>query len=103
MKYVNYIHYAGTSDEVAALRPAHRAYLAELAARGKLAASGPLTDFTGALFIYEADSLAEAQQIAADDPYAIGGVLTDSELKQWQLLFSDTDLLATEAAAPPTS
>jgi uncharacterized protein YciI len=93
LKNDNYIHYAGTSDEVSALRPAHREYLAQLSAQGKLAASGPMTDLSAALFVYEADSLEAAEQIAADDPYAIGGVLIDAELKEWNLIFSDASLL----------
>ncbi len=46
---------------------------AELFAEGKLAAGGPFTDGSGALFIYAADSLAAAEGIVAADPYQIGG------------------------------
>ena len=39
------------SDRRMAVRPAHRAYLTELKAAGKLVAAGPFTDQTGALLV----------------------------------------------------
>jgi uncharacterized protein YciI len=97
MKYVNYIHYAGGSDAVGAIRPAHREYLAGLSANGQLVASGPFTDGSGALFIYEAGSLEQAEQLAAADPYAIGGVLIDSTVSEWELLRANPELLAIDS------
>ncbi|WP_300603476.1 hypothetical protein [Trebonia sp.] len=39
MKFANYIRYVQDADAVAAIRPAHRAYLHGLLERGQLAAS----------------------------------------------------------------
>ena len=54
MKVVNYAAYASAPWRVAALRPAHREYLAWLHADGRLVACGPFTDGSGGLFIYDA-------------------------------------------------
>lgn len=48
--------------------PHHLAYLAELRAAGKIELSGGFTDLSGGAVIVRADSLAEAQAIAANDP-----------------------------------
>ena len=60
MKYAACIRY-GNSDQIATVRPRHREYLGSLKEQGKLAASGPFTDDSGALIIYEAESEAEAR------------------------------------------
>ena len=41
------------TDRRMEVRPAHREYLAELKAAGKLVAAGPFTDQTGALLVYD--------------------------------------------------
>lgn len=48
--------------------PHHLAYLAELRAAGKIELSGGFTDLSGGAVIVRADSLEEAQAIAANDP-----------------------------------
>jgi uncharacterized protein YciI len=68
-------------------RPAHRAYLQELLDRGNLIQSGPFSDDSGALLIYEADSQAALQAILDKDPYWISGSLSDVEIKEWTIVF----------------
>ena len=67
------------------IRPNHRAYLQQLVASGKLHESGPWTDDSGALIIYEAADEAEARSLLAADPYAGGGegVIARVEIKGW--------------------
>jgi uncharacterized protein len=93
MKYADYIRYVDDQEAIAAIRPAHRAYLAGLLAEGKLAAAGPFADGAGALFIYEADSAEVAAELAATDPYTIGGVIKEHTIEPWQLVYSNTSLL----------
>jgi uncharacterized protein YciI len=50
-------------------RPVHREYLRSLLDAGKLSMSGPWADDTGALIIYEAEDMAEAERILDGDPY----------------------------------
>jgi uncharacterized protein len=93
MKFANYIHYIDELDRVASVRPSHRAYLANLLAEGKLAAAGPFADGTGALFIYEAESLELAHQFADEDPYTRNEVIRTQVIAQWDLVYSDVELL----------
>jgi uncharacterized protein YciI len=67
------------------IRPKHREYLQQLVANGKLHESGPWTDDSGALIIYEAADEAEARALFAADPYSGGGegVVARVEFKGW--------------------
>jgi uncharacterized protein len=93
MKVVNYAAYTSVPSRVAALRPAHREYLATLHAEGRLVACGPFTDGSGALYIYETGSLAEAEEVLAADPYHIGGVFAGCRLSAWEIIKANPVLL----------
>ncbi len=71
-----------------AVRPRHRVYLQELLADGKLHESGPFTDETGALIVYDTEDEAEARQLLADDPYTEAGVIAEVSLREWNILFA---------------
>jgi uncharacterized protein YciI len=93
MKVVNYAAYVTAAEKVAALRPAHREYLAQLHADGRLVACGPFMDGSGALYIYETGSLAAAEEILAADPYYIGGVFADCRLSAWEIIKANPGLI----------
>jgi uncharacterized protein YciI len=86
MKIINYATYVDDHEVVARIRPAHRRYMAQLPTDGNLVAGGPFGDGTGALFIYEVDSLDEAQAIVAVDPYSTDGAFAQTELKVWNVV-----------------
>ncbi|MFN8590047.1 MAG: YciI family protein [Thermomicrobiales bacterium] len=67
-------------------RPSHREYLRSLFDAGKLAMSGPWADDTGAMLIYEADSLADAEALLNADPYRAAGVLADARIREWRVV-----------------
>jgi uncharacterized protein len=96
MKIVNYAAYISSQDKVAALRPAHREYMAQLLAEGKLVAGGPFTDGSGALFIYETESLATAEAIVEADPYQVGGAFASYQLSAWEIVKANPDLIPAE-------
>ena len=98
MKYVNYAAYTADKAKILALRPQHRQYLSEIFKRGNLVAAGPFPDDSGAVFIYEAGSDLEAFEIANNDPFARNRVFERFEVKAWNLVFCNPDLL--RAAAP---
>jgi uncharacterized protein len=79
-RYMALLHF--TDDEALRLetRPRHREYLQSLLADGKLAMSGPWADDTGAMLIYEAESLEAAQALLDADPYRAAGVLADARI-----------------------
>ncbi|GEN79114.1 hypothetical protein AFE02nite_08480 [Actinotalea fermentans] len=56
------------TPERLAARPAHRAIVAELHARGVVHAAGPFADDSGALVLVDGD-LATAEEVLAGDPY----------------------------------
>lgn len=93
MKVVNYAAYASVPWRVAALRPAHREYLAMLHADGRLVACGPFTDGSGALYVYETGSLAEAEEILAADPYQISGIFAGCTLSAWDIITANPALI----------
>ena len=71
-------------------REKHLAFLDSLGKRMKTA--GPFmneegSEPRGSLVIIEADSLAEAKGIAAQDPYNIAGVFESVEVRPWKWLF----------------
>lgn len=67
-------------------RPSHREYLSSLLGDGKLAMSGPWADDTGAMLIYEAETLEAAQALLDADPYRAAGVLADARIKEWRVV-----------------
>lgn len=86
MKYAAIIQY-GNPEQIAKVRPVHREYLTSLKEQGKLFASGPFTDDSGALIIYEADSLDEARQLIENDPFHEAGVFVSYDLREWNRVF----------------
>lgn len=87
MKYAAVIQYHEDQEKVEAIRPAHREYLGGLKAQGKLWASGPFTDGSGALIIYEAESPEEAATLLENDPFCTGGVFARWEIRPWRQVF----------------
>lgn len=73
----------GDAEQRLATRPAHREYLKGLLDGGKLVASGPWVDDSGALIIYEAADEAEARALIAADPYNTGEIVANLELREW--------------------
>ncbi|WP_105190256.1 YciI family protein [Pseudoalteromonas sp. T1lg48] len=77
-----------------AARPAHLARLQELESQGRLLVAGPLpavdnndpgeAGFTGSLVIAEFESLQQAREWAAEDPYIAAGVYDNSIVKPFK-------------------
>ena len=70
-----------------ATRPAHLEYLRPFIPR-ILAAGGFLDDdgtiASGGMIIFDTDSRAEAEQLAANDPYQLAGVFERVEIRRWR-------------------
>jgi uncharacterized protein YciI len=65
------------------VRPTHREYLKTLVEAGKLEQSGPFTDDSGAMLVYDAEDLAEVQELLANDPYAPNGIVAEVTINEW--------------------
>ena len=70
------------------VRPNHRAFLQTQLDAGSLVSSGPFTDDSGALLVYEAESPEALQAILDQDPFwKTDGVLATVSIKEWNILF----------------
>jgi uncharacterized protein YciI len=92
MKFVVIAEYIADAEKVAAIRPEHRTYCRELRDSGQLAASGPFTDGTAALFIYEVDSAETAEAILRADPFFASGVMARWQIRPWLATNANRDL-----------
>lgn len=85
-KFAAILTYVSDADSLSEVRPRHREYLSGLLAEGKLDRSGPFPDGSGALIIYDAEDLAEAQVLLANDPFSKNGLVTEVKLKEWNVV-----------------
>lgn len=87
--YTATLTYTDDKDRIQEVRPIHREYLKTLLDSGKLHESGPFTDDSGALIIYNAESEAEAQELLGNDPFSKNGVIIDATVKEWKIVMSN--------------
>jgi uncharacterized protein YciI len=83
MKYAAVIEYIPDAEKVQSIRPRHREYLSGLKETGKLFASGPFVDGSGALIIYEADSAQQAEDLLTNDPFYQAGIFEAWVIREW--------------------
>lgn len=85
--------YAPRSGDLDAVRPRHRAFLADLLAAGSLLASGPFdlaegrseppSGDAGALLLVRADDAAAALALLDPDPFHQAGLITRRNARGW--------------------
>jgi uncharacterized protein YciI len=92
MKFAAIIEYSQDKAKIAQVRPGHRQYLAGLRERGQLAASGPFTDDSGALIIYEAGARDEAEALLKGDPFFQNGIFVSYQLRPWNAVIANREL-----------
>jgi uncharacterized protein YciI len=92
MKYAAVIEYLQDPARIQSLRPVHRQYLATLRERGQLAVSGPFTDDSGALIVYEAGSPEEAEKLLQGDPFHQNGIFVRYVLRPWNPVIANREL-----------
>jgi uncharacterized protein YciI len=92
MKYAAIIEYSRDQEKIQSLRPTHRQYLATLRQRGQLAVSGPFTDDSGALIVYEAASAEEAEKLLEGDPFHQNGIFLSYVMRPWNPVTANREL-----------
>jgi uncharacterized protein YciI len=92
MKFAAIIEYLQDKAKIAEVRPVHRQYLTGLRAAGQLAISGPFTDDSGALIVYEAGSKEEAEKLLQNDPFNTNGIFVRYQLRPWNPIFANREL-----------
>jgi uncharacterized protein len=93
MKYAAIAVYTSDASIIAKARPLHREYLAGLIQQGMLVISGPFADDSGGLLIYEAETSTQVEKLIAEDPFATQGVFVSWEIRPWNVVFVNRELL----------
>jgi uncharacterized protein len=92
MKFAAIIEYTRDQGKIQKVRPVHRQYLASLREHGQLAASGPFTDDSGALIIYEAATREDAEKLLQGDPFYENGIFLHYVLRPWNPVIANREL-----------
>ena len=92
MKFAANIEYIQDKIKIGEIRPIHRQYLASLKDSGKLAASGPFLDDSGALIVYEAATKEEAEAILQGDPFHQHGIFVRWTIRPWNPVICNREL-----------
>lgn len=79
--------YSASPEELTAVRPEHRAWLAEQFASGSLLASGPMVDMPTALLIWRSESLESLSHLLDQDPFDIAGLIGERTIAEWNPVF----------------
>lgn len=79
--------YAASAEDLAAVRPTHREWLAEQLEAGALLASGPMVDMPTALLIWRAESLEALSALLDQDPFDIAGFIGERTIAEWNPVF----------------
>jgi uncharacterized protein YciI len=92
MKFPALIEYITDTERIEAVRPAHRQYLRSLLEKGQLAATGPFLDGWGALIVYEANSIEEAEALLKADPFCANGIFVRWTIRPWNCVMANREL-----------
>ena len=79
--------YADQPEVIAEHRPAHREYIASLLGEGGLIASGRTEggETPSALLLFQAESIAEVENVLDPDPFWTLGLIEKREIVEWIL------------------
>ena len=80
---VEYHYVTDRDEEMAELRPSHRAFNGALADRGRLLAAGPYVGTHDALIVVRADDEAGALSLLEDDPFHKAGFIAERVPREW--------------------
>ena len=83
MRFLYFYLMADAPDGVRAAAPEHAAYWRDLPLG--YYEGGPFADRQGGLVVFDADSLGEAERLAADDPFRRRDLIDEYWLKEWLL------------------
>jgi uncharacterized protein YciI len=92
MKFAAIIEYSQDKAKVDSVRPVHRQYLVGLKERGQIVATGPFTDGSGALIIYEAPTKEDAEALLRADPFHVNGVFLSWQLRPWNPVIANREM-----------
>lgn len=80
---VEYRYVTDKDEEMAAVRPSHRAFNGRLADEGRLLAAGPYVGTHDALIVVRAEDETGALALLEDDPFHQAGYITERLPREW--------------------
>ena len=80
---VEYRYVTDRDEEMAEVRPSHRAFNGSLADRGLLLAAGPYVGTHDALIVVRAEDEAGALALLEDDPFNQAGFIAERIPREW--------------------
>jgi uncharacterized protein len=80
---VTYSYGPEAADRRAELLPEHRAWLKTIDDEGRVLGAGIFPDKSGALLVFEAESLDAIQRDLEADPFARAGAIVKTDIKEW--------------------
>ena len=80
---VEYRYVTDKDEEMAAVRPSHRAFNGRLADEGLLLAAGPYVGTHDALIVVRAEDEAGALSLLEDDPFQQAGFISERIPREW--------------------
>ena len=80
---VEYVYNPDQNELRAQHRPEHREWLEELVEQGRVLASGPFADGSGALLVFTSDTEADLNQLVSQDPFAREGAISAVKTVEW--------------------
>ena len=81
---VEYVYEAGSDELRNEHRPAHRAWLQQLADDGRVLSAGAFADGAGALLLMVADDESELLTLLKQDPFAVAGAISGMKTTAWK-------------------
>ncbi len=82
---VHYTYSSAQNGQRDLYRAAHRGYLRELMAEGKVLATGHYVDDDnpGALLIFQATSAGDVADLLRIDPFMVQGLVVGADIREW--------------------
>ncbi|MBO1267383.1 YciI family protein [Arthrobacter cavernae] len=80
---VEYVYAEGSAAGRDEFRPSHRAWLGQYAEAGRLLASGPYVDGSGALLLFTAESEEALLEELKQDPFNTHGFVAGKRVSEW--------------------
>lgn len=80
---VEYHYVTDKDEEMARVRPSHRAFNGQLAEQGRLIAAGPYVGTHDALILVRAQDAQEALALLEDDPFQQAGLIAERVPREW--------------------
>jgi uncharacterized protein YciI len=76
-------------EKRAPYRPEHLALATKYKEDGKIVMAGAFADpADGSAIVFKADTIAEVEEFAKNDPYVTNGVVKDWHIRQWTVVIS---------------